>query len=263
MDSPTFTALREKHNSDCFVPLNNDETSVGLGIPPTHFHCPSRWEKREISFQLGAAAGETASSSGNRGTARFRLTCTPPPTSIHLRLILQDTHFLVLLGHRRTPWPKCDDWKSKSEPFPNTATAATTRTMTGLSTRPKHTRREHGPSLSSLPTNRREPRAVRFGVHPDRNLQPQMRNKLIQYQHSVRVFRDLTAKKAVRMHWGYVTSHSQGVRKMTTTTNIALRNWVSTRESGMAPPSLLAQEAKKAGLADDAFTVCGSEERQF
>ena len=48
-----------------------------------------------------------------------------------------------------------------------------------------------------------------------------------------------------------------GVKKMMAMVDITLRTWVLTLEPVMEPPFLLAQEAKKAGLADDVFTVCG------
>lgn len=35
------------------------------------------------------------------------------------------------------------------------------------------------------------------------------------------------------------------------------RTWILTLEPVLEPPRVLAEEAKKAGLADDAFTVCG------
>jgi len=41
---------------------------LDLGVSPTHFHCLDWWRNREISVQLGAAAGETASGSSNPGT---------------------------------------------------------------------------------------------------------------------------------------------------------------------------------------------------
>ena len=70
------------------------------------------------------------------------------------------------------------------------------------------------------------------------------------------IFQDVRARKAVGMHWGYVASRSEGVRKKMTTTDITLRTWVLTSEPVIEPPSLLAHKAKKARLADDAFTIC-------
>jgi N-acyl-phosphatidylethanolamine-hydrolysing phospholipase D len=35
------------------------------------------------------------------------------------------------------------------------------------------------------------------------------------------------------------------------------RTWALTLEPVLEPPQLLAEEAKKAGLAEDAFTTCG------
>ncbi|KZV81421.1 Metallo-hydrolase/oxidoreductase, partial [Exidia glandulosa HHB12029] len=54
-------------------------------------------------------------------------------------------------------------------------------------------------------------------------------------QDSVRVFRDVRAKKAVGMHWG---------------------TWVLTTEDVLEPPELLRREAEKLGIAPDAFVAC-------
>ncbi|KAF8152552.1 N-acyl-phosphatidylethanolamine-hydrolyzing phospholipase D [Crassisporium funariophilum] len=54
-------------------------------------------------------------------------------------------------------------------------------------------------------------------------------------QDSVRLFKDVKAKKALGMHWG---------------------TWILTSEDVYEPPKRLAEECKKAGIEDGAFTVC-------
>lgn len=61
-------------------------------------------------------------------------------------------------------------------------------------------------------------------------------------QDSVRLFQDIKAKRAVGMHWA---------------------TWVLTSEDVLEPPKRLAEECKKLGIDDDAFTVCDIGETLF
>ncbi|KAJ3533576.1 hypothetical protein NMY22_g7279 [Coprinellus aureogranulatus] len=61
-------------------------------------------------------------------------------------------------------------------------------------------------------------------------------------QDSVRLFKDIKAKKALGMHWG---------------------TWVLTTEDVFEPPKKLAEEAKKVGIPDGDFTVCDIGETLF
>ncbi|KAF8152553.1 N-acyl-phosphatidylethanolamine-hydrolyzing phospholipase D [Crassisporium funariophilum] len=61
-------------------------------------------------------------------------------------------------------------------------------------------------------------------------------------QDSVLLFQDIKAKKALGMHWA---------------------TWVLTSEDIFEPPKRLAEECKKLGIADDAFTVCDIGETRF
>jgi len=55
-------------------------------------------------------------------------------------------------------------------------------------------------------------------------------------QDSVRIFKDVRAKKAIGMHWGA---------------------WLLTVEQVTEPPKRLAEECQKFGIEDGAFRVCG------
>ncbi len=55
-------------------------------------------------------------------------------------------------------------------------------------------------------------------------------------QDSVRVFKDIRAKRALGMHWG---------------------TWILTTEPLMEPPKRLAEECEKIGIEKGAFDVCG------
>lgn len=61
-------------------------------------------------------------------------------------------------------------------------------------------------------------------------------------QDSVRLFKDIRAKKALGMHWG---------------------TWILTTEDVTEPPSRLASECKKIGIEEGAFSVCEIGETLF
>lgn len=61
-------------------------------------------------------------------------------------------------------------------------------------------------------------------------------------QDSVRLFKDIRAKRALGMHWG---------------------TWILTTEDVTEPPSRLASECKKAGIEEGAFSVCEIGETLF
>jgi len=72
-------------------------------------------------------------------------------------------------------------------------------------------------------------------------------------QDSVCVFKDIKAKKALAMHWGYVipvpvyrcTNHL-----------IFIRTWVLSYEPVLEPIQRLKEECAKAGLEEGVFTEC-------
>lgn len=54
-------------------------------------------------------------------------------------------------------------------------------------------------------------------------------------QDSVRLFKDIKAKRALGMHWG---------------------TWILTNEPVLSPPARLAEECAKAGIEEGRFGVC-------
>lgn len=65
------------------------------------------------------------------------------------------------------------------------------------------------------------------------------------------MFKDVRAKKALAMHWGYVINHPLS----RTPTEYASRTWVLTAEPVLEPPELLRKECENAGLEADEFLV--------
>lgn len=75
---------------------------------------------------------------------------------------------------------------------------------------------------------------------------------------SVQLFKDIRAKRALGMHWGYVFlcgyEDYPGVAKLITLMN---RAWMLTGEDFLEPPGKLREECEKAGVGEDEFGVCG------
>jgi N-acyl-phosphatidylethanolamine-hydrolysing phospholipase D len=73
-------------------------------------------------------------------------------------------------------------------------------------------------------------------------------------QDSVRLFKDIRAKKALGMHWGCVID----LKKNNLICNLRplVRTWVLTTEDVLDPPKRLAEECKKSNIDEDAFITC-------
>jgi N-acyl-phosphatidylethanolamine-hydrolysing phospholipase D len=74
-------------------------------------------------------------------------------------------------------------------------------------------------------------------------------------QDSVRIFKDIRAKRALGMHWGYARSLLFLVID-TNLTSGPSSTWMLTTEEVTEPPKRLAEECKKAGIEEGAFEVC-------
>lgn len=67
---------------------------------------------------------------------------------------------------------------------------------------------------------------------------------------AVRIFKDLKAKKALAMHWGYVSPF-----RIYTPAELYRRTWMLTLEPVLEPPALLRKECEKAGVGPEEFLV--------
>jgi N-acyl-phosphatidylethanolamine-hydrolysing phospholipase D len=74
-------------------------------------------------------------------------------------------------------------------------------------------------------------------------------------QDSVRVFKDVKAKRAIGMHWGFAFFSNLFVFTTLTASHL-YSTWVLTTEPVMEPPFRLREECEKANIGDKEFTVC-------
>ena len=73
-DTPTLTQLRKRDNPHIFAPLGNAPYLSSIGIPEDHIHCLDWWEDRVMSLSLPEAAELSQS---NSIKSSFKITCTP------------------------------------------------------------------------------------------------------------------------------------------------------------------------------------------
>ncbi|OBZ69735.1 N-acyl-phosphatidylethanolamine-hydrolyzing phospholipase D [Grifola frondosa] len=219
MDSPTLRALYELHHPQVFAPLGNLPYFLSLGVARSNIHILDWWETRQVSIPLsGHATGEHSS--------------TPVKASF--------THALGLLGHRRSA--RSQRWATRAQgrsdmPPPRGAKKVYFAGDTGYRTVfegededavpvcpafAEIGERFGGFDLALLPIGAYSPRSMWSNLHASPG-------------DSVRIFKDVRAKKALAMHWG---------------------TWVLTAEPIMEPPALLKEECVKAGLQQGDFDIC-------
>ncbi|CAG8563925.1 16840_t:CDS:2, partial [Acaulospora colombiana] len=227
MDTPTLSTLLRNHNPHFFAPLNNDATFQSVGIDPSRFHCLDWWDDREVTVELPLASVQPSETTPK---AMFRVTCTP----------CQHQSARTAFDRNHTLW---SSWAVEELPSPGqTSSRPGFKIWFGGDTGYRYV--GHGQDedkvpfcpafkeigekfgsfdLALIPIGAYNVRAAMSGFHASPS-------------DAVRIFQDINAKKGIGMHWG---------------------TWTLTLEPILEPPELLASEAKKAGLADDAFTVCG------
>ncbi|KAL0564678.1 Protein-lysine N-methyltransferase efm4 [Marasmius crinis-equi] len=231
MDSPTlkvlFSRARKPH---IFAPLGNEYYFDSLGcVPETHAHVLDWWDSRRVEITLPSSDSDTEA---KQAKAVFDITLTP--------------------GQHQTGRGMFDRWKTlwggwvvqpvsgEEAHGPSVYFAGDTGYRTVLPGQDEDKvpvcpafkeigDRWGGIDLALLPIGAYQPREIMSRVH-------------CAPQDSVRVFQDLRAKRAVAMHWG---------------------TWVLTTEDALEPPKRLAEECKKAGIADGIFSLCKIGETVF
>ncbi|KAF8907145.1 Metallo-hydrolase/oxidoreductase [Mucidula mucida] len=220
LDTHTITTLfkTSKRMPHIFAPLGNEHYFSSLGILKTHFHTLDWWQKAELTVP---------SAKDSSITDTLTLTCTPAQHRTGRGILDQlktlwsswvvttsaskNIFFAGDTGYRYVPdgadeneMPYCPAFEEIGERFGEM-------------------------EMAMIPIGAYEPRWFMSPMH-------------CAPQDSVRVFRDVRAKRAVAMHWGA---------------------WVLTTEDVLEPPRKLKEECKKLGIEDGVFTVCDIGETTF
>lgn len=236
LDTHTITELmKRKRPPQIFAPLGNGPYFHSLGIKDELVHTLDWWEGRRVEINVKTelndvqvkADAESAPTSSAK--LAFDVTCTPAQ------------HFTGrgLHDRFRTLWAS---WAIQ-EAVPAESASTTKGVQVYFAGDTGYRAVRDGQDQDAVPTCPAfKEIGERFGgfdfaMIPIGAYQPRdfMSPIHCSPHDSVAVFKDVRAKKALGMHWG---------------------TWVLTTEDVLEPPVLLAEERKKAGIADDDFVIC-------
>ncbi|KAJ7581790.1 N-acyl-phosphatidylethanolamine-hydrolyzing phospholipase D [Mycena floridula] len=218
LDTHTITQLsKRKSPPHFFAPLGNQAYFRSLGIPDSHIHILDWWEGRRVEIEQPSSK------------TTVDITCTPAQ------------HFTGrgLTDRFKTLWAS---WTIEEVLEPDSDTRTARKVFfagdTGYRSVQDGEDEEKVPfcpafkeigekfggfDLALIPIGAYLPRDFMSPVH-------------CAPQDSVRVFKDIRAKRALGMHWG---------------------TWILTGEDVLEPPKRLAEECKKIGIEEGHFGVCG------
>ncbi|KAF8970885.1 N-acyl-phosphatidylethanolamine-hydrolyzing phospholipase D [Flammula alnicola] len=217
LDTHTIRTLlnRTARTPHFFAPLGNAPYFQSLGVPTSHTHIMDWWESKRLEVKFGdkgaasTTLGSISLSLGGWVVEEVRSGSSEegdgpgrPATKVYFA---GDTGYRAVLdGEDEEKVPVCPAFEAIGNRF-------------------------GGFDCALIPIGAYLPRQFMSRIH-------------CAPQDSVRLFKDLKAKKAVGMHWG---------------------TWILTAEDVVEPPKRLAEECKKAGIEDGAFTVCDIGETLF
>ncbi|KDQ61052.1 hypothetical protein JAAARDRAFT_124098 [Jaapia argillacea MUCL 33604] len=226
LDTTTIRSLLARQRTPhIFAPLGNESYFRSIGIPTTHTHTMDWWETKHVETDVQSESGVQK--------VAFDVTCTPAQ------------HFTGrgIFDRFKTLWAswvveEVVEGQDKSGAKAYFAGDTGYRAVLDgqdedkVPTCPAFKEigeRFGGFDLAMIPIGAYLPRRFMSPIH-------------CAPQDSVRIFQDVRAKRAIGMHWG---------------------TWVLTTEDVVEPPKRLAEECKKAGIEDGAFSVCDIGETLF
>ncbi|PBK88129.1 Metallo-hydrolase/oxidoreductase [Armillaria gallica] len=205
--STLFKRTRKPH---AFAPLGNEKHFESIGIPNGHAHTLDWWDARRVEIP---------------GTS-FKLTCTPA----------QHLTGRGLLDQGKTLWSSwAVEGEGKKVYFTGDTGYRSVKDGENEAERPvcpafkEIGERFGGFDLAMIPIGAYNPRWFMSTIH-------------CAPQDSVRIFKDIRAKKAVAMHWG---------------------TWILTTEDITEPPKRLAEECRKIGIDEANFLVSDIGETKY
>ncbi|THH12123.1 hypothetical protein EW145_g211 [Phellinidium pouzarii] len=227
LDTHTITTLSKRERPPhFFAPLGNVKYFSSIGIPNERVHTLDWWKSQRVEVNTSISDKDIQSTK-----LTFDVTCTPAQHRTGRGLRDQNkTLWASWVVQEVLPTPAAptggkDGVKVYFAGDTGYSATIASRSGEGLPTCPAF--REIGERWGSfdfamIPIGAYKPRDVMSCVH-------------CAPQDSVRIFRDIRAKKALGMHWG---------------------TWILTTEDVLEPPIKLAEECKKIGIPEGDFGVC-------
>ncbi|KAI5116988.1 hypothetical protein M0805_001485 [Coniferiporia weirii] len=238
LDTHTITTLSKRPRPPhIFAPLGNADYFRSIGIPHSRVHILDWWQGQRVEVEVASASSTSGDASDKDATpARlaFDVTCTP--------------------AQHRTGRGVCDHFKSlwaswvvqEVSPILEKESAKVYFAGdTGYSA--VRSESEEDADLPTCPAFREigarwgefDFAMIPIGAYKPRDFMSPIH---CAPQDSVRIFRDIRARKALGMHWG---------------------TWILTTEDVLDPPIRLAEECKKIGISNDDFGVCDIGQTMF
>ncbi|KAH6892844.1 N-acyl-phosphatidylethanolamine-hydrolyzing phospholipase D [Coprinopsis sp. MPI-PUGE-AT-0042] len=219
-----------------FAPLGNDGFFRSLGVPESRTHVMDWWDSKRL---------EISDSSASDNKAAVDITCTPAQ---HFSGRTPTSTYSTLWASWVVQEVVDDVAKTTAESQPADSLVSTSSGIrpplkvffggdTGYRSVMDHQNEDEVPvcpafreigekfggfDVALIPIGAYQPRQFMSPIH-------------CAPQDSVRLFKDIKAKKALGMHWG---------------------TWVLTSEDILEPPKRLREECRKLDIPDDDFTVC-------
>ncbi|KDR71859.1 hypothetical protein GALMADRAFT_253640 [Galerina marginata CBS 339.88] len=220
LDTHTIQTLlkRTSRTPHFFAPLGNAAYFKSLNVPTSHTHIMDWWESKRLVL----------SNSNDKKTLAVDITCTPGQHFTGRSLT--DTFKSLWAG-----WVV--EEVQDGQPESRTPTKVYFAGDTGYRAVRDGQNEDEVPVCPAFETIGNKFGGFDVALIPIGAYLPRQFMSPIHCapQDSVLLFKDIKAKKAVGMHWG---------------------TWILTGEDVVEPPKRLAEECKKAGIEEGAFTVC-------
>ncbi|KAJ3505933.1 hypothetical protein NLJ89_g7154 [Agrocybe chaxingu] len=214
LDTHTIKTLlkRSKHVPHFFAPLGNGEYFKSVGVPDSNTHIMDWWDSKRVEVRREGVDDKTA--------RMVDITCTP------------GQHFTgrTLIDNFKSLWA---GWAAE-EVLPTETPSERPPLKVYFAGDTAYRTVLDGQDEDKVPVCPAfEMVGNTFGgAYLPRDFMSRIH---CAPQDSVRLFKDIKAKRALGMHWG---------------------TWILTSEDVLDPPKRLAEECKKIGIDEDAFTVC-------
>lgn len=222
-DTATLQSLWNKYKPQIFAPLGNRPYFKSIGVADSHIHTLDWWDSKTMSLSLPSKSGDVP--------VQLKLTCLPS----------QHISNRGVLDRGATLWGSwaVEEISSASEPK-KVYFAGDTGYRTVLAGEDE----DKVPVCPAFAEIGERVGPFHFAMIPIGAYAPR---ELFSPMHaapsdSVRIFKDIKAKKALGMHWG---------------------TWILTTEPIMEPPKKLKEECEKLGVPDGDFDICGLGETRF